>query len=211
MAWLTPRQTFSHQRLAAVSLCSLCLFAAVEAAAGEIEFDYSDSDVQSFYFSWRDYREIPEGYARFDASARIRGDIHSEVGYGFHHQNYRRRPGADEGIPREDPSHRFTWGAMFYLTDIENDRTALSLALAGSLYFRLGLDSSFYIGGGFEYTPDFFMLNGMERLAWNTEILLAALKPVHFYLRRQYIRIHSRESQSNFLANHVSLGLRILF
>ena len=211
MARLIPRPTLARQLLAAISLCLLCLFATVEATAGEIDFDYSDRKHQVFYFNWHDYREIPEGYVRFDASVRTFEDIHSELGYGFHHQNYRLRPGADEGIPREARSHRFTWGAMFYLTDIDHDRTALSMALAGSLHFRMGLDSPFFIGGGFEYTPNIFMLNGRERMAWSTEILLESLMPVHFYLRHQYILVHSRRFSSILLADNLAFGLRILF
>ncbi len=213
MARLIPRRTPGRQLLAAVSLCFLCLFAAVKAAAsqGEIDFDYSDSDMQRFYFNWHDYREIPEGYARFDASLRLRGELHREFGYGFHHQNYRFPPGSDERIPREAANHRFTWGAMFYLTDIDGDRTALSLALAGALHFRLGFESPFFIGGGFEYTPNFFMLNGKQRMAWNTDILLEALESVHLYLRYQYINVNSRRFSSNLLADNLAMGLRILF
>ena len=71
MAGLIPRKIPGRLLLAALSLC---LFPVAEAAAreGEIDFDYSDSEGQSFYFNWHDYREIPEGYARFDASVRTR-------------------------------------------------------------------------------------------------------------------------------------------
>ena len=100
---------------------------------------------------------------------------------------------------------------MFYLTDIDNDRTTLALALAGSLHLRLGFHSPFFIGGGFEYTPDVFMLNGKERTAWNVGIQLEVLRPVHFYLRYQYIAVHSRKFPSNLLADNLVFGLRILF
>ena len=202
-----------RRALQLLAAAALCLAWPGESAArdGRIEFEYSDRDERSFYFNWHDYRDTPEGYARFDASLRTRGNIHSEVGYGFHHQNYRLRPGTDGGVPREKPESRFTWGSMLYVTDIDNDRVALSIAFAASLHFRLGLESPFFIGGGIEYTPDFLILNGRQRMAWNASILLEALNPVHFYLRYQYVRVDSRKFLSNILANHLAFGLNIQF